>query len=55
MAARALQVLQRRNPPRSVDALVVSGAVGLPRDLAGNPHLLGLTKDQVYFALTNSD
>jgi hypothetical protein len=55
VAARALQMLQRRDPPRSVDALVVSGAVGLPRDLAGNPHLLGLTRDQVYFALTDSD
>ncbi|MDI3330758.1 MAG: alpha/beta hydrolase [Micrococcus sp.] len=55
VAARALQMLQRRNPPRSVDALVMSGAVGVPRDLAGNPHLLGLTSDQVYFALTGSD
>jgi hypothetical protein len=55
VAARALQMLQRRRPPRSVDALVVSGAVGLPRDLAGNPHLLGLTREQVYFALTDSD
>lgn len=55
VAARALQMLQRRQPPRSVDALVVSGAVGLPRDLAGNPHLLGLTREQVYFALTDSD
>jgi hypothetical protein len=55
VAARALQILQRRNPPRSVDALVVSGAVGLPRDLVGNPHLLGLTRKQVYFALTDSD
>ncbi len=55
VAARALQILQRRTPPRSVDALVVSGAVGLPRDLAGSPHLLGLTRDRVYFALTDSD
>ncbi|QCU79277.1 alpha/beta hydrolase [Citricoccus sp. SGAir0253] len=55
VAARALQILQRRTPPRSVDALVVSGAVGLPRDLAGHPELLGLTADQVYFALTRSD
>lgn len=55
VAARALQMLQRRLPPRSVDALVVSGAVGVPRDLAGNPHLLGLTREQVYFALTDSD
>lgn len=55
VAARALQMLQRRTPARAVDALVVSGAVGVPRDLAGQPHLLGLSADQIYFALNDSD
>ncbi|NUL47510.1 alpha/beta hydrolase [Cellulosimicrobium funkei] len=55
VAARALQILRRREPPLSVDALVVSGAVGLPRDLAEDPGSLGLREDQVYFALAETD
>ncbi|MGM7671168.1 alpha/beta hydrolase [Microbacterium sp. A93] len=55
VAARALQILQRRRPPRTLDVLVVSGAVGLPADLAADPEALGLREDQVYFALTETD
>ncbi|WMY78357.1 alpha/beta hydrolase [Citricoccus sp. I39-566] len=55
VAACALQILQRREPPLSLDALVVSGAVGLPRDLAEDPDALGLREDQVYFALAETD
>ncbi|MGO1883776.1 MAG: alpha/beta hydrolase [Citricoccus sp.] len=55
VAARALQILQRREPPLSLDALVVSGAVGLPRELAGAPGALGLREDQVFSALAETD
>ncbi|NUL45952.1 alpha/beta hydrolase [Cellulosimicrobium funkei] len=55
VAARALQILQRREPPRSLDALVVSGVVGLPRDLAGDPGKMGLTAAQIYLALADTD
>ncbi|XKH57199.1 alpha/beta hydrolase family protein [Citricoccus nitrophenolicus] len=55
VAARALQILQRREPPRSLDALVVSGVVGLPRDLAGDPGKLGLTAEHIYLALAETD
>lgn len=55
VAARALQILQRRQPARHLDALVVSGAVGLPADLAADPGALGLGADQVYFALAETD
>ncbi|MFC4428747.1 alpha/beta hydrolase [Citricoccus alkalitolerans] len=55
VAARALQILQRREPPRSLDALVVSGVVGLPRDLAGDPGKLGLTAENIYLALADTD
>ncbi|MEW1981391.1 alpha/beta hydrolase [Citricoccus sp. NPDC079358] len=55
VAARALQILQRREPPRSLDALVVSGVVGLPRDLAEDPGKLGLREEQIYVALAETD
>lgn len=55
VAARAVQILQRHEPPHALDALVVSGAVGLPRDLARESGVLGLREDQVYFALAETD
>lgn len=55
VAARALQILQRREPPRSLDALVVSGVVGLPRDLADDPGKLGMTAEHIYLALAETD
>ncbi|MEV4900265.1 alpha/beta hydrolase [Citricoccus sp. NPDC055426] len=55
VAARALQILRRREPPVELDALVVSGPVGLPRELAGDPSLLGLGAGQVFLAQAGSD
>ncbi|MGW9550147.1 alpha/beta hydrolase [Citricoccus zhacaiensis] len=55
VAARALQILQRREPPRRLDALVVSGVVGLPRDLADDPGKLGMTAEHIYLALAETD
>jgi hypothetical protein len=55
VAARALQMLWSGAPPRCLDALVVTGAVGLPPALAGDPSVLGLTQEQVYFALAERD
>ncbi|MFC7403414.1 alpha/beta hydrolase [Citricoccus sp. GCM10030269] len=55
VAARALQILHRSSPSRSIDALVVSGAVGLPRDLAGDPAALGMSEERIYTALADTD
>jgi hypothetical protein len=55
VAARALQMLRRGVPARSVDALVVTGAVGLPSDLARDPAALGLDRNRVYLALAGTD
>ncbi len=55
VAARGLQILNRGLPPRRVDTLVVSGPVGLPRDLAEDPEAMGLPAEQVFFALSDTD
>ncbi len=59
VAARALQVLHRQRPPRTLDALVLSGPVGLPRDLTEaldrDPLALGLPPERVYVALAATD
>ncbi|MCT2089527.1 alpha/beta hydrolase family protein [Micrococcus terreus] len=55
VAARGLQILNRGIPPRQVDALVVSGPVGLPRDLAEDPKAMGLPAEKVFFALSDTD
>lgn len=55
VAARGLQILHRGNPPRQVNALVVSGPVGLPDDLADDPAAMGLPAEKVYFALADTD